>query len=366
MPKSYLLGLLGTLWIIVLAAADARAEESTSPYEFEAFVASQAVLGAGDTRLVDDDSYLNVDLIFGYSKHGFHVVGEYFASDEENHLERFQLGYEFLPDTTLWVGEFQQPASAWDEEHHRSRYLQTSVSRPWIENWENEQGIIPQHLAGALLESRRPLGTDAGIQFALGAGATPTVGTAGQRPLNFVGNNSGRHGFGFAGRLAYLPDYGGTNCIGVFYARDHLDAYGADAIAVLQAQTVVLDVFGIYADWSNDIGRATAAVYYVDVSLAPITKAESFFSAYLQLERQLPAKLTAYARLETSSRLQESVYASLFNNQPGDLDVALRRGLVGLRWDYRRHQALNLEASHIVSFERRSVEVRVEWIAAFP
>jgi hypothetical protein len=35
------------------------------------------------------------------------------------------------------------------------RYLQTAISRPAIENWEDEEGLIPQHITGAPVESRR-------------------------------------------------------------------------------------------------------------------------------------------------------------------------------------------------------------------
>ena len=53
-------------------------------------------------------------------------------------------------------GRFHQPGSAWNNELHHGHYLQTAITRPAIEAWEDEEGLIPQHLVGTLLESRRP------------------------------------------------------------------------------------------------------------------------------------------------------------------------------------------------------------------
>jgi hypothetical protein len=89
-------------------------------------------------------------------------------------------------------------------------------------------------------------------------------------------------------------------------------------------------------------------------------------SGYLQGERQLPYRLTAFARVEDSARMQASRYVSLFNDHSGDIDITLRRAAGGLRWDYARRQALSCELSHVVALDRRAYEVRLQWSAAIP
>jgi hypothetical protein len=93
---------------------------------------------------------------------------------------------------------------------------------------------------------------------------------------------------------------------------------------------------------------------------------ESFISGYLQFERQLPLKLTLFGRVEDSARMQESRYVALFQDHDGDIDTAIRRNALGLRWDYVRRQALTIELSHIVSLTQRSDEVRLQWSAVVP
>jgi hypothetical protein len=70
--------------------------------------------------------------------------------------------------------------------------------------------------------------------------------------------------------------------------------------------------------------------------------------------------------LEDSARMQESHYVALFDHEDGNLEIALRRQALGVRWDYARRQALTLELSHIVSLHQQSNEVRVQWSAAIP
>jgi hypothetical protein len=64
--------------------------------------------------------------------------------------------------------------------------------------------------------------------------------------------------------------------------------------------------------------------------------------------------------------MQESNYVALFDDRNGDIDIALRRQALGLRWDYVRRQALTIELSHVVSLRQRSDEVRIQWSAVVP
>jgi hypothetical protein len=80
----------------------------------------------------------------------------------------------------------------------------------------------------------------------------------------------------------------------------------------------------------------------------------------------LAHQLTAFARIENSSRMQESRYVALFKYHSGDIDIAARRA-AGLRWDYARRQALSCEFSHVVSLQqRRAYELPLQWSAAVP
>jgi hypothetical protein len=351
---------------ISFAGHAALAQHEHSSSEFEVLVAAEGLAGHGqpDPRL--DDPWLDADVIFGLTHEQFRVFGEYFITTDEHDLERFQIGYEMVPDTVIWLGRFHQPASAWDTEHHHGRYLQTAITRPSIENWEDEDGLIPQHITGALLESRRQVGTDAGLQLSAGVGAGPALTTRDNEPIDLLGNNPGKHGLSYTGRLAFLPDYIGTSSAGLLVGHDQMFARSAIALATLRSSHATLSIYGAYVDWSVDTWRFIGTGYYVDVALDRPNPDESFIAAYLQAERQLPQRLTAFGRIERSPRMPESRYVVLLDDHTTNIDIAIRREAAGLRWDYARRQALTCEFDHEISLTRRGYEVRLQWSAAIP
>ncbi|HEV7611750.1 MAG TPA: hypothetical protein VGO37_07750 [Steroidobacteraceae bacterium] len=353
--------------LAIFAGRTALAEHEHSSSEFEVFVATDALVGTGQPHPRDDYSWINADVIFGLTHGQFRVFGEDYITPEEHDLERLQLGYEVVPDTMLWLGRFHQPASAWNTEHHHGRYLQTSITRPSIENWEDEEGVIPQHITGALLETRRPLGSVSGVQFSGGAGASPALTEQGNVPINLVGNNPGKHGVSLSGRLAYLPEYIGTSSGGLLWARDEVFVRSS-AYASLRSNHVGVDVYGAYADWYVDAWHLIGAAYYVNIELDRPNPDESFMSGYLQVERQFPHQLTPFARIEDSARMQHSRYVALFDQPGGNIDISLRRQAVGLRWDFARRQALSSEFARVLSLTQHehAYEMRLQWSAAIP
>jgi hypothetical protein len=366
MPNSALRISILLALVMLMSAAPAFAEHEHLSNEFEVFVAGEAFHGSGQSHEGDDDTWFDADVVFGVTKHQFRVFGELYITPGEHDLERLQFGFEFVPETVLWLGRFHQPASAWNTEHHHGRYLQTAITRPFIERWEDEEGLIPQHITGALLESRRPLGDTGALQLSGGAGAGPSLQSHEFDPIDLINHNPGRHRLSLTGRVAYLPEYTGTSSFGLLYGHDKIETNSLLVLSALDSRHAVVSIYGLYGDWNSEPWRIIAANYYVDVSLDQTARNESFISGYVQGERQLPHKLTVFARLEDSARMQESNYVALFDDHSSDIDVALRRQALGVRWDYIRRQALTVELSHVDSLTQSSNEIRLQWSAVVP
>ena len=233
----------GFLWV---NCAFAQHDHSTG--EFEVFVAAEAFHGSGQPHTGDADPWVDADVVFGVTQHQFRVFGEYYATPDERDLERFQMGFEFVPETVLWLGRFHQPASAWNTEHHHGQYLQTDITRPYIERWEDENGLIPQHITGALFESRQSIGIDGAIQISAGVGAAPALTNRALDPIDLVGSNPGRHRLSVTGRLAYLPEYVGASSVGLLFGRDDLTASEARPLPALTGRS-----------WCSAIRRSSTA-----------------------------------------------------------------------------------------------------------
>jgi len=194
----------------------------------------------------------------------------------------------------------------------------------------------------------------------------PQVTGNGYEAINLINNNPGKYGPSFTARLAYLPEYTGTSSAGLLLSHDQLFVRSAAAAAVLRSTHATLGIYGAYVDWSDSRWRVVAATYYVDVQLDQPARNESFISGYAQAERQFPHGLTVFGRIEDSTRMQGSRYVAFFEDNSGDIDVALRRKVAGLRWDYARRQALSAEYSHTASIQQSAGTVRLQWSAAIP
>lgn len=353
--------------LAALACQPARSQHQHPASEFDVFLSADGVAGHGQPHpREEDDAWFTADVVFGLTHEQFRVFGEYFISSEEHDLERFQIGYEVVPDTVVWLGRFHQPASAWDTEHHHGRYLQTAITRPSIENWEDEDGLIPQHITGALVESSWPIHANVGIQFAAGAGIGPALTSDDNEPFDLVSSNPGRHGASFMARLGFMPDYAGTSSAGLLFGHDQLFASRQVAASALQSNHAVLTIVGAYANWTLDEWSIIGTCYYVGVGLDRPTSDESFASAYLQVERHLPHQLTAFARVEDSPGMRRSRYVNQKYGHSTDIDIAIRRQAGGLRWDFASTQALTIEIGHEIALTQRGNEVRLQWSAVVP
>jgi hypothetical protein len=316
------------------------------------------------TSELNEDAWFSADIVLALTRDRFRLFGEYLWSTDEHDLERLQVGYELAANTVVWLGRFHQPGSAWNTEHHHGRYLQTSITRPVIERWEDEKGIIPQHIAGVLFDSRFPLGDLGGMQVSLGSGLGPRIEEGELEPLNLVDvHESGRH-VSWIGRLAYLPDYAGASAFGLVAAHHRIPVIDQSIVNFPSANEVEQDIYGAFGEWHQDPWRVIAAIYNIRIQMlapAAATKDERFTFGYIQGERQLPRGLVAYGRLENSADAFDSTY--LAGNFP---DMELRRALLGLRWDVLPRHAITLEVGRAETRRAYQSEFRLQWSAALP
>ena len=303
------------------------------------------------------------DVLYTYSHGELRLLGEGSVATDDAEIDRLQVGWEPVPDTLVWLGKFHQPASSWNFGHDHGHYLQTAISTPAIEKWADDAGALPQNITGALFDSRQPLGS-AGVQISVAVGIAPNPIEKDDRSYWVRPVSRGSHQVGWSARLALLPDYVGSNSIGLLGARHKLDVDDFAADGFLNgARSVDEAVYGAYADGDWDRWSLHAAVYYVDLTLreAAASRNESFVAGYAQLERRFADRYTAFARQEDSARSQESSYLHAVQDH-----FAVRRSLVGVRWDFARHQAITVETSRTTTLSNRFTKISLQWSAVVP
>jgi hypothetical protein len=358
------------LMVVLAAAAPSRADERVHDnghegHNLELFLSAERTASSGSNAATErnENAWGIADIVFSLNHDRLRLMGEYNLSSDEHDLERFQVGIEPVADTLIWLGRFHQPGSAWNNEFHHGHYLQTPVTRPSIEYWEDEEGAVPQHLVGALIDSRRPLGETAGLEVSLGAGYASALYAEHMDPIDLLNRNGRGHRLSVTARLAYSPKYLGATSFGLLFGHHRLPVVDAALLSSLQADQVEQNIVGLYGDWVDERWRVLAVGYYVDLSLrgAAARRAEHFASGYLQLERLLPHALTVFARHENSANAGQSTYVSVH----GD-DFVVHGLFGGVRWDFAHRQALTLELSRIATVGGTLDTARVQWSAAIP
>jgi hypothetical protein len=364
--RSLGLALSGLLWALAAHAVDGDDHHNVSSppsSEFVLFVSAEAhhFTEAASNGELNEDAPLIGDAVFAVNHDRFRLFGEFQLSREEHDLERFQLGYEAAANTVIWIGRFHQPASAWNTEHHHGRYLQTAITRPSIELWEDEDGIIPQHITGIYVDSRRPIGESGGLHLAAGAGLGVTVQRKGLEELNLLDPQTSGRRLSLSGRVAYLPNYIGTSEIGLLAAHNNMTVMDSVTSSLLRATNVEQDVYGAFVNWNNDSWKIQSAIYDLEMKLTEVgsARSEAVVAGYVQVERQLPKNLTVYAREEDSDRANHSLFITINHS-----DFELRRAILGLRWDFLRNQALTTEVAQGQRIGSHNSEYRLQWSAA--
>ncbi len=357
--------LTGAILLLLSAAAGAADLEHEllvfgSAQLFDTSGVDAPIIGSARDALVSDQ-LAAADILFSVQRGKFHLFGEHLLTNHESDLERFQIGWEPSTDTVIWLGRFHQASSVWNHEHHHGQYLQTSITRPAIEEWEDLGGTIPQHFLGLLVESSWHLPGSSGLRTALGGGLAPLITEEGLEPFDVLHPDARRHKPGFQGRIAFLPDELGETSIGVLFAHNKLNWEKAPPPGFASVSHFEQSVFGVFGNYEHEPWRVTGTAYYVDMSPETFVGSsghENYLIGYLQAERSLPHGLQVFARREDAARVERSAYLSLFP------DFVKSRTTLGLRWDFARRQALTFQAAASQSLRDSYNEFRLQWSAA--
>ena len=358
MRLSYLLLLAGLSLCSPLARGD--------PWQYELLLMPSAqAVGTFDrqapvTEIVDE--VVQVDTLFTVQKGPFRLFGEYLLSDHEGDLERFQLGWQATEDTVIWIGRYHQPTSVWNHDHHHGQYLQTSVSRPFLDEWEDLGGILPQHFVGMLIESGHQVFGSWRLRVAVGGGLAPIITTKGLEPFDLLHPDSEHHQVGYQARVSLHP--GGElseSGFGLVAATDELPTIGLATPPLPgldHADLKLLGAFGIYAaaDWKI---LATWYQAYEKLCSPLMCSSGNFGVGYVEAERHLPHDLTGFFRWEESADAGQTNYLKLFPM------MVRQRDVIGLRWDFISRQAVTLQLSDTNTLNGHFKDIRLQWSAAF-
>jgi len=317
---------------------------------------------APDDGPEDYEFFFDVDILYSYVNDRFRLLGEYIASTHELELERLQLGWQGGEKSIGWLGRFHVPSRHWNAIYHHGQFLQTTISRPFLEQFEDDGGVVPTHSTGLMFETAHKLEHTADLRAAFSFGAAPIIDDSELKPFDLLDPGSSNRAIADM-RLAYLPDQLDENQLGLVLHWSDLEVDGSHTARQQGLRRVEQVSFGVYLDWHWQKWRLLSSVAPVInlMKRQADNQTDAFLSGYFQAEHELRHDWTVFGRLEQTNNTSSSDYLELFPHSVTD------RQMLGLRFDLAMQHALSLEVSRAQTPSDGDFEqYLLQWSAVFP
>ena len=309
-----------------------------------------------DKELDNNDVLPNATLFYSGEIGKTRLLAEYTVDDQKTHLGRAKLGWDLADTHTVWLGRLHNPGSYWRSQNHHGAYLQATISRPALSEFEASGGILPAHMSGVLFDGTYTQG-EGSWRYLLGAGFGPRLSSSGLVAPKIIAGSRGEHDSSLAFRTGWSPDSIFTNELGFFISRNHL---ASDFGGVKEVEQFY---GGFYINWEIDRLSIISETYYIsnEIHQRSSTVRDSFSNAYFQMGYQFSERWRINGRIEQSWGSEGDAYLSLFSN------FAYQRRILALRYDFTHQQALKFELERAHQQSNHSYnQGSIQWSIVFP
>jgi hypothetical protein len=324
---------------IVLLASLVLSEGSAMAQEILVFPALTAFRLNESGVAASNDVDFGGSIFFSKDYGRLRLLGEVLLNKKEKEVERAQIGWKLNQSATLWAGRFHTPLGFWNTEYHHGAYLQTSINRPKITDYEDEGGLLPLHGMGLLLQTTKRFG-DALLNVDASVASGPTIDGASLEPVAFL--RPQRFGkTGVSAKVAWQPDATSPTQIGASFAKFDLPVAGAPADLLSQL------VVNGFVNWESGPWRILAEAYVTRhrANESGVLNHNTITSTYIQGEYRFNDKWSGYGRLESNRAPSTD---ALISRNPG---FARNNSVIGARVELPAHFALKVEVGSQQRFD---------------
>ena len=353
--------------LIALNLCGPHAAKAESQQELLLFTSVDTFDTFSESDPVFKDSWVRgtADVLYSYSGERFRFLGEYLWSSQEAELERFKAGWQWSDNTMLWFGRYHATAKYWTSEYHHGQFLQTSITRPSMEEWEDESGPIPSHITGLLIEHSDERDSGASFDYAVSVGLAPIFSEQELVAYEVFDPDSG-HGGSVSFRISYRPDIFSPMQLGLLVGYNDINVDSDSHPNLTDLNEIRQATIGAFADWRWGDWRVIANLAHVQNDLRYVGRAEddTFQLGYLQFEYEASKDWTIFGRTDNSFSEDNSPYLALLP------DFIAHRQMLGVRWDFAMLNSLTMEVSDtstqgVGPFHGNFHEIRFQWSAVF-
>jgi len=249
-------------------------------------------------------------------------------------LERFQIGYQFNDQATVWVGRFHTPYGYVNTALHHGVWLADALRRPKFANFEDKGGVMPAHTTGVWLTGAERRGNGKFLyDFYVGNGQQIQGGTVDMQ------NGGNAHGAAMAGtRLSYQFIGGAVDglMVGINGYTDKVNDDSSTNPALVR-----LNMAGAYLVYDTDTWEHIIEAYSFhnkNLNGSPGThRSEAWFAQFgYRASWGVP-----YIRYERAMLDQSDPY---FNEQT--FGASYYRSALGVRFDINAKASIKFEIAH--------------------
>ena len=298
-----------------------------------------------------------VDFFYTAKYNDWRMLSEFLVSDDERDLERLIVGRINADGQQFWLGRNHTDLDQWNRLFHRETYLQTTIHRPGIIEFEDDGGVLPAHITGLSMEDNHIVGNHS-INYRLTIGLGPTLKQQHLVPFDLLKLNQDSHDLALT---AIVSDQSGGDSFkdsGLFLGHTLIPSQINNILSIKQT---VLGAYANYSTGANMVWRASAFYVMDNIELTGgTTKKSSFAYAYLQPEYNLNQAWTFYGRLELNSGAKNDLYVQQIPS------FISERSLIGTRYQMENSQAIKFELAKLQQYGQRFMAAEVQWSAAFP
>jgi hypothetical protein len=257
------------------------------------------------------DSFVrgSLNLLYSYSGGNFRFLGEYLWSTQEAELERLKVGWQVRDNTLLWLGRYHATAKYWTSEYHHGQFLQTSITRPSVEGWEDEGGPTPSHVTGLSFESDNKTEGGSGVSLAISGGLTARF--EGEELVAFdVLDPQSDHGPGFNFRIAYRPEFLSPMQLGLLSAWHEIRVDSDSNPNLADLDRIDHLTIGAFADWRwKDLRLITSFIHFDnDLKFVDEQVSDRFTLGYVQFEYGINDDFTFFGRSDNGFDEDSSLF----------------------------------------------------------
>ncbi len=288
------------------------------------------------------------------------VLAEFIANNKQSHFGRVKIGWKPDPSNLIWFGRDHNPASFWRDLFHHGGWLQPTISRPSIAEFEVPGGILPSHSTGLSYEAGGLVNNNAGFSSVASLGYTSVIDSGGLQVPELVDASRGTHSSSTAFRLSYrFEPFTGGNEVGILGSYNHILS------DLSKPKEIEQDVVGLFVNWNFSDLRITSEFTIVRNKIidsgTAITSNENFLNAYILADYNLVNDWNMFARWEDTNNEQSSQYLRSFPK------FIIKRNLLGVRYSITRNQIFKFEMSDNQLFTGTQYrQLAVQWSYVYP